>query len=293
MPRSARAGASSVGGLASNAEGIARESARAAVASASPCSSHAHSGRPMRPCASDPAILSLPSLSIPCAKSISWPETKHMPGHRRVASARLELLEEARSYAARRRVASAARAAVGSGRKDIDRPTRGAPRSATSSEASRSSCLPLMSGPTSSGVVRPARRSGRVHGVAVHLANHDVTLSAVSRRRSRSCRSISGGWGGVSWAPRSRHSTSTSAWGSPGATARGGVEYNYRRGGHALDATVDVHRAVRRTRPFMGAEVGMRRVRRTAAWTGRSRPARAPRGGSCHSDASRALLAPR
>jgi len=36
------------------------------------------------------------------------------------------------------------------------------------------------------------------NGCVAHLANHDVTLSAVSRaRRSRSCRRTSGGWGGA------------------------------------------------------------------------------------------------
>ena len=54
-------------------------------------------------------------------------------------------------------------------------------------------------------------------GFVVHLANHDVTLSAVSRRRSRSSRRTNGGWGGhFPGRPRSAAtSTSTSTSRSP------------------------------------------------------------------------------
>src|SRR5881397_3775405 len=61
-------------------------------------------------------------------------------------------------------------------------------------------------------------------GSVVHLANHDVTLSAVSRAPLRSCRSSSGGWGGrFPGRPRSAAiSTSTSTSRSPRSnSARG------------------------------------------------------------------------
>src|ERR1700758_4926527 len=62
------------------------------------------------------------------------------------------------------------------------------------------------------------------NGFAVHLANHDVMLSAVSRARSRSCRRTSGEWAGpFPGRPRKRAtSTSTSTSPSPRSnSARG------------------------------------------------------------------------
>jgi Bacterial protein of unknown function (DUF899) len=62
-------------------------------------------------------------------------------------------------------------------------PTRGAPRWQTCSEHARSSSSTTScSGPTIRRGVRPARRfADGFNGFVVRLANHDVTLSAVSR----------------------------------------------------------------------------------------------------------------
>src|SRR6059036_2263094 len=69
-------------------------------------------------------------------------------------------------------------------------------------------------------------------GFVVHLANHDVTLSAVSRAPLAKLQAYRRRWGGrFPGRPRSAAiSTSTSG------SARS-IEYNYRRGGHAMDAT--------------------------------------------------------
>jgi Bacterial protein of unknown function (DUF899) len=55
------------------------------------------------------------------------------------------------------------------------------------------------------------------NGSVVHLANHDVTLSAVSRASCQNCRRTSSGWGGRFPGPRRLAATSTpsSAFGSP------------------------------------------------------------------------------
>src|SRR4051812_43205786 len=49
------------------------------------------------------------------------------------------------------------------------------------------------------------------NGFAVHLANHDVSLAAVSRRRSPSSRPINGGWAGPFPGPRPWAAISTSS----------------------------------------------------------------------------------
>jgi predicted dithiol-disulfide oxidoreductase (DUF899 family) len=78
------------------------------------------------------------------------------------------------------------------------------------------------------------------NGISVHLANHDVTLSAVSRAPLAKLQEYRQrmGWT-FPWA--SSHSGDFNFDFNVSITEEqqrnGGVEYNYRRGGHAMDAT--------------------------------------------------------
>ncbi len=78
------------------------------------------------------------------------------------------------------------------------------------------------------------------NGISVHLANHDVTLSAVSRAPLAKLQEYKQrmGWT-FPWA--SSHSGDFNFDFNVSITEEqqrnGGVEYNYRRGGHAMDAT--------------------------------------------------------
>ena len=77
-------------------------------------------------------------------------------------------------------------------------------------------------------------------GFAVHLANHDVTLSAVSRAPLAKLQAYKRrmGWS-FPWAS-SFHSDFNSDFNvsfTEEQQREGSVEYNYRRGGHAMDAT--------------------------------------------------------
>ena len=77
-------------------------------------------------------------------------------------------------------------------------------------------------------------------GFVVHLANHDITLSAVSRAPLAKLQAYKQrmGWS-FPWA--SSHDGDFNFDFNVSITEeqqrKGGVEYNYRRGGHALDAT--------------------------------------------------------
>src|SRR6516164_7625019 len=77
-------------------------------------------------------------------------------------------------------------------------------------------------------------------GFVVHLANHDVTLSAVSRAPLAKLRAYKRrmGWT-FPWASSldSDFNFDFNAAITEEQQRAGGVEYNYRRGGHAVDAT--------------------------------------------------------
>ena len=173
----------------------------------------------------NPATLVTPTVAMPAAQSIPRrPRPSHgtlrtLTGRQTMATqatstthrigtreewlaARLELLEaEKDADAAQRRAgAAAAGAALGARwtRTTDSTPTRGAPRSRTSSAGARScSSTTSCSGPTTRRAARPARAiADGFNGIAVHLANHDVTLWRCRGRRSRSCRRTSGAWAG-------------------------------------------------------------------------------------------------
>jgi predicted dithiol-disulfide oxidoreductase (DUF899 family) len=77
-------------------------------------------------------------------------------------------------------------------------------------------------------------------GFVIHLANHDVTLSAVSRAPLAKLRQYKRrmGWT-FPWASSSRgdFNFDFNVSFTEQQQREGGVEYNYRRGGHAMDAT--------------------------------------------------------
>src|SRR2546429_3620804 len=77
-------------------------------------------------------------------------------------------------------------------------------------------------------------------GVAVHLANHDVTLSAVSRAPLAKLQAYRRrmGWT-FPWASSlgSDFNLDFNVWFSEEQQREASIEYNYRRGGHAMDAT--------------------------------------------------------
>src|SRR5881628_1656028 len=77
-------------------------------------------------------------------------------------------------------------------------------------------------------------------GFVVHLANHDVTLSAVSRAPLAKLRAYKRrmGWT-FPWASSlgSDFNLDFNVWFTEEQQREGVVEYNYRRGGHAMDAT--------------------------------------------------------
>src|SRR5207302_546742 len=77
-------------------------------------------------------------------------------------------------------------------------------------------------------------------GFVVHLANHDVTLSAVSRTPLAKLQAYKRrmGWT-FPWASSlgSDFNLDFNVWFSEEQQREGSIEYNYRRGGHAMDAT--------------------------------------------------------
>ena len=77
-------------------------------------------------------------------------------------------------------------------------------------------------------------------GFVVHLANHDVTLSAVSRAPLAKLQAYKRrmGWT-FPWASSfgGDFNVDFNVWFSEEQQREGSIEYNYRRGGHAMDAT--------------------------------------------------------
>ena len=77
-------------------------------------------------------------------------------------------------------------------------------------------------------------------GFVVHLANHDVTLAAVSRAPLAKLQAYKRrmGWT-FPWASSlgSDFNYDFNVWFSEEQQREGSIEYNYRRGGHAMDAT--------------------------------------------------------
>ncbi len=113
----------------------------------------------------------------------------------------------------------------------------GAPRWRTSSEGVRSSSSTTScSGPTTAGCATCSTIADGFDGFAVHLANHDVTLSAVSRAPLAKLQAYKRrmGWS-FPWASSFGSDFNVSV--TEEQQRAGGTEYNYRRGGHALDAT--------------------------------------------------------
>ena len=117
-----------------------------------------------------------------------------------------------------------------------------APRWRIFSEAARSfSSTTSCSGPTTRpGVLSCSSIADAFDGFVVHLANHDITLSAVSRAPLAKLQAYKQrmGWS-FPWA--SSHDGDFNFDFNVSITEEqqrnSGVQYNYRRGGHALDAT--------------------------------------------------------
>ncbi len=172
--------------------------------------------------------------------------TKHMTGTREEwLAARLEPARggEGADAAQRRAGAAAPGAAVGPGRQGVSIRDRGsgAPRWRTCSRGARSSSSTTScSGPTTRRAVRPARRSRTGSTAsAVHLANHDVTLWAVSRAplEAAGVQAADGVDVSVGVLVRRRLQLRLQRRVHRGSSsARGSIEYNYRPGGHAMAA---------------------------------------------------------
>jgi predicted dithiol-disulfide oxidoreductase (DUF899 family) len=79
------------------------------------------------------------------------------------------------------------------------------------------------------------------NGIAVHLSNHDVTLTAVSRAPLTKLQAYKQrmGWT-FPWASSqgSDFNADFNVWFSEEQQRKGDIEYNYQRGGHAMDETV-------------------------------------------------------
>src|SRR5213078_1979803 len=90
-------------------------------------------------------------------------------------------------------------------------------------------------------------------GFAVHLANHDVTLSAVSRAPLAKLQAYKRrmGWT-FPWASSSSSDFNVSF--TEEQQREGTIEYNYERGGHAMDATA-VPQPVSRNAEMAGTDV--------------------------------------
>src|SRR5205085_6271217 len=77
------------------------------------------------------------------------------------------------------------------------------------------------------------------NGIVVHLANHDVTLSAVSRAPLSKLQAYKRrmGWA-FPWASSfgGDFNFDFNVWFTEEQQRKGTIEYNYRRGGHAMDA---------------------------------------------------------
>jgi predicted dithiol-disulfide oxidoreductase (DUF899 family) len=86
------------------------------------------------------------------------------------------------------------------------------------------------------------------NGFEVHLANHDVALSAVSRAPFSKLQTYKRrmGWT-FPWASsfNTDFNADFNVWFSEEQQRKGLIEYNYERGGHAMDATSSVPVAVR------------------------------------------------
>jgi predicted dithiol-disulfide oxidoreductase (DUF899 family) len=96
------------------------------------------------------------------------------------------------------------------------------------------------------------------NGFAVHLANHDVTLTAVSRAPLPKLQAYKRrmGWA-FPWA--SSHGGDFNFDFNVAFTERqqreGGIEYNFERGGHAMDATTEVPEPVVQMAASVGTDV--------------------------------------
>jgi predicted dithiol-disulfide oxidoreductase (DUF899 family) len=86
------------------------------------------------------------------------------------------------------------------------------------------------------------------NGSVAHLANHDVTLTAVSRAPIARLQAYKRrlGWA-FPWASSAGgdFNTDFNVWFTPEQQRKGSIEYNYRRGGHPMDETTAVPAAVR------------------------------------------------
>src|SRR5438552_8810097 len=94
-------------------------------------------------------------------------------------------------------------------------------------------------------------------GFAVHLANHDVTLSAVSRAPLAKLQAYKRrmGWS-FPWASSSGSDFNAdfNASFTEEQQREGGIEYNYERGGHAMDATTQVPQPVAANAAMTGTD---------------------------------------
>ncbi len=81
------------------------------------------------------------------------------------------------------------------------------------------------------------------NGIAVHLANHDVALTAVSRTPLATLQTYKRrmGWT-FPWASSlgSDFNPDFNVWFTPEQQSKGLIEYNYERNGHVMDATTQV-----------------------------------------------------
>ncbi len=77
------------------------------------------------------------------------------------------------------------------------------------------------------------------NGFVVHLANHDVMLWAVSRAPLAKLQAYKRGWAGPSLGVLAGgdFNFDFNVSFTEEQQRDGGIEYNYRRGGHAMDAT--------------------------------------------------------
>ena len=95
------------------------------------------------------------------------------------------------------------------------------------------------------------------NGFAVHLANHDVTLCAVSRAPLAKLQAYKRrmGWT-FPWASSfgGDFNFDFNVAFTEEQQREGGIEYNYRRGGHAMDATIGTRSPSSSSRPPAGTD---------------------------------------
>ena len=116
----------------------------------------------------------------------------------------------------------------------------------------------FMFGPDYTAGVHPARRSRTASTASPSTWPIMTSCSGRCRgRRWRNSRRTSGGWGGrFPGRPRSATtSTSTSTSRSPRSNSAGGLEYNYRRGGHVMEAGIGPGNQSPSSRPCAGTDV--------------------------------------